>query len=86
MTTVVSNSGWATLGFPSATPALEKFGFKFSGGGAHSSRTMMFSELESVLVAVPAGASVSDYRDAIVARNILAKTTESTRQKSLRLG
>jgi hypothetical protein len=84
MTTVISNSGWMTLGFPTSAPALEKFGLKFSAGGAHISRTMMLAELEAALVAVPAGSSVSDYRDAILVRNVLAKTTESTQQKSLR--
>src|SRR5881394_637543 len=84
MTTVISKSGWATLGFPAATPALEKLGLKFSSGGSHISRTMMLAELESVLVSVPSGSSASDYRDGILVRNVLAKTTESTRQKSLR--
>jgi len=84
MTTVISKSGWATLGFPAASPALEKLGLKFSSGGSHISRTMMLAELESVLVSVPSRSSASDYRDAVLARNVLAKTTESTRQKSLR--
>jgi hypothetical protein len=84
MTTVVSNSGWTNLGFLAATPALEKFGLKFSAGGAHISRTMMLAELESVLLTVPSGSSTGGYRDAILVRNILAKTTESTRHKSLR--
>lgn len=84
MTTVISNSEWETLGFPTATPALEKLGLKFSSGGSHISRTMMLAELESVLVSVPSGSNAADYRDAILMRNVLAKTTESTRQKSLR--
>lgn len=84
MTTAISNSGWVTLGFPAATPALEQFGLKFSGGGSHISRTMMLAELEAVLFAVSAGTSAGDYREAILARNVLAKTTDSTRQKSLR--
>lgn len=84
MTTLISSAGRATLGFPVATPALEKLGLKFSSGGSHISRTMMLAELESVLATVPAGSSASDYRDAILVRNVLAKTTESTRQKSLR--
>jgi hypothetical protein len=45
---------------------------------------MMRAELESVLVAVPSGSSAGVYRDAILARNVLGKTTDSTRQKSLR--
>ncbi len=70
--------------FPAASPDLEEFGLKFSGGGSHSSRTMMLAELDSLLVAVPLGSSASAYRDAILLRNVLAKETESTRQKSLR--
>lgn len=71
-------------GFPSASPALEAFGLKFSSGGAHISRTMMLAELDAVLAAVPFGSGAADYRDAILQRNVLGKTTDSTRQKSLR--
>lgn len=84
MNAVILNGRWATLGFPDATTTLEEFGLKFSGGGSHSSRTMMLAELNSVLVAVPSGSSASAYRDAILMRNVIAKETESTRQKSLR--
>ena len=45
---------------------------------------MMLAELEAVLATVPVGSGVSDYRDAILQRNVLGKTTDSTRQKSLR--
>jgi hypothetical protein len=70
--------------FSSATLALETFGFKFSSGGAHISRTMMLAELELVLTAVPAGSDAANYREAILQKNVLGKTTDSTRQKSLR--
>lgn len=84
MTAKLPHTGWASLGFPAPTPALEQFGFKFSAGGAHISRTMMLAELESVLTSVPSGASASDYREAILVRNVLAKATESTQRESLR--
>ena len=74
----------ALLGFPTATPALESFGMKFSQGGAHISRTMMLTELDAVLAAVSVGSNPTEYRDAILQRNVLGKTTGSTRQKSLR--
>ena len=74
----------SSLGFPSASPGLETFGFKFSSGGAHISRTMMLTELGTVLANVPKGSSAAYYRDAILQRNVLGKTTDSTRQKSLR--
>jgi hypothetical protein len=70
--------------FPSASAALERFGLKFSDGGAHISRTIMLSELEALLAAVPAGSVAADYRDAAVQRNVLRKTTDSNRLKSLR--
>jgi hypothetical protein len=64
--------------------ALEKIGVKFTPGGAHISRTMMLPELEILLGNVPDGADTDCYREAIVERNILSKTTDSTRQKTLR--
>jgi hypothetical protein len=63
---------------------LETFGLKFSSGGAHISRTMMLVELDAVLAAVPVGSDAANYREAILQRNALGKTTDSTRQKSLR--
>ena len=77
-------SSLAYPGFPDGTPALESFGFKFSAGGAHFSRTMMLSELEAVLAAVPVGCNSKDYRAAILCGNVLGKTTDSTRKKTLR--
>src|SRR5258706_12199355 len=74
----------SSVHFPLPSPVLEAFGFKFSSGGGHISRTMMLSELEAVLTNVPQGSGTADYREAIVERNILGKTTDSTRQKSLR--
>jgi len=70
--------------FPSASRSLEAFGLKFSSGGAHISRTMMLAELSDVLAAVRLGSGASEYREAILRGNVLGKTTEGTRQKSLR--
>lgn len=69
---------------PVGTPVLESFGFKFSGGGAHISKTMMLAELSQLFAAVPAGSSAEEYRVAVLERNVLAKTTDSTRKKTLR--
>ncbi len=44
----------------------------------------MLAELGAVLASVPQGSGAADYREAILQRNILGKTTDSTRQKSLR--
>ena len=73
-----------SFAFLAAEPALEKFGMKFSAGGPHISRTMMLAELGAVLASVPPGSTAADYREAILQRNVLGKTTDSTRQKSLR--
>ncbi len=77
-------SGRFALGFPAASPELEAFGVKFSSGGPHISRTMMLAELGAVLAVVPQGSGAADYRAAILQHNVLGKTTDSTRQKSLR--
>ena len=45
---------------------------------------MMLAELGAVLANVPQGSGAADYREAILQRNVLGKTTDSTRQKSLR--
>jgi hypothetical protein len=80
----LTTGGISSLGFPAPSPALETFGFKFSSGGAHISRTMMMQELGTVLANVPQGSSAADYRKAILQQNVLGKTTDSTRHKSLR--
>lgn len=73
-----------TVAFPNATPALEAFGFKFSDGGSHISRTMMLSELDALLGVVRPNGTPAEYRDAVLNHNALGKTTASTRDKSLR--
>src|ERR1700733_10719130 len=78
------SSGASSLGFPVPSLALETFGLKFSSGGPHISRTMMLAELGAVLANVPQGSAAADYREAILERNVLGKTTDSTRRESLR--
>src|SRR5215203_278080 len=51
---------------------------------AHASRTMMFSELELLLDAVPAGAYPEEYRQAVLEENVLLKGAATTRAKSWR--
>jgi hypothetical protein len=77
-------ASFATHTFPAQSPRLEALGFKFSSGGAHISRTIMLAELHSVLEHIPIGSQAEDYRNAIGQQNILGKTTDSTRQKSIR--
>jgi hypothetical protein len=50
----------------------------------HASRTMMLSELELLLDAVPPDASPEDYRQAVLDENVLLKGAATTREKSLR--
>lgn len=44
----------------------------------------MLQELGAVLTHVPPGSDAGKYREAVLQRNVLGKTTDSTRQKSLR--
>ena len=82
--TIVPANGFFSPGFPAASSVLEIFGFKFSSGGAHISRTMMLEELSAILARVPIGSMPVDYREAVLQQNVLGKVTESTREKSLR--
>lgn len=65
------------------TAYLEGLGFKLAKGGAHTSRTMMLAELDSLLTHVSIDALDQDYSSAVVERNVLAKDTVSSRKKSL---
>jgi BrxA len=53
-------------------------------GGTHTSRTIMLRELRQLLSNCPAGASKEDLTAAILVDNVLAKRSESSRQRSLR--
>ncbi len=68
-----------TVGLPSDKSLPESFGFRSGDRGTHTSRTMMLAELTELLASQPADAAAADYRRAIVAGNVLAKRTESTR-------
>jgi hypothetical protein len=64
---------------------LERFGFTFSRGGAHLSRTMMLGELETLLSATDRpNATQADYRHAIVEENCLGKRSQQTRALTYR--
>jgi hypothetical protein len=68
--------------FPASGPraAAEKLGFRFGDKGTHSSRTLMFSEVQGVLAAAPAAGDRAAYASAIVDGNCLEKPTASTRR------
>lgn len=70
--------------FPSGGPAsgADRAGFRFGDKGTHSSRTLMFSDLEAVLAAAAEDANREAYAKAIIEGNCLQKATASTRRIS----
>jgi hypothetical protein len=67
---------------PSSGRSDSRNGFRRMEGGTHSSRTMMFAELSTVLGIVPAAFARSAYTDSIVHGNALHKATAATRRIS----
>lgn len=59
------------------------FGFRYGDKGTQSSRTIMLSELQTLLVTVPGSRDRQDYEKAILVDNCLGKQTLSTRKLSL---
>lgn len=62
--------------------ALQTLGFRTSGGGAHQAKTMMASELSSILTAEPL--ELSDLRCLVLEANALGKSTAAARSGALR--
>lgn len=58
---------------------LEDLGFKFGKDGAHSSRTLMFTEISKLFSSLPVTASPEQYQADIVQFNLLHKPTEKAR-------
>ncbi len=61
-----------------------KFGFKFGQAGAHTSRTIMLSELELLFASFPQDVTRNDYHAAILNENVLGKRTSKTRELTYR--
>ena len=57
---------------------------KTASGGAHTSRTMMLSELRELLAAAPPTAGYEELRTAVLSENILGKRSEAGRARSFR--
>lgn len=53
-------------------------------GGTHTSRTMMLSELESLLDGTPVSADAATLKSAVIDHNITSKNTMSGRQRTYR--
>jgi len=64
----------------SFTPYPKQLGFRAGNKGTHTSRTMMLEELGQLLAAVPLDSPRSAYLSAVVADNVLSKTTVATRK------
>ena len=58
----------------------ERQGFRFGARGTHTSRTMMFDELSTVLTVTPSEGRREDYALAIIESNCLGKPTVATRR------
>ena len=56
-----------------------EFGFKVGGGGAHTARTMMLTDLTTLLGAAPKESKREDFNRLIVEENVLGKRTTSNR-------
>lgn len=67
---------------PHAVPDALAAGFRLGAIGTHTSRTLMFDELTSVLERVPPEGRRQDYQRAIVDDNALSKPTSATRRLS----
>ena len=65
-----------------ARPEAEAAGFRLGAKGTHTSRTIMLTDLETVLDATGMDAARTDYFSAIVDSNCLSKTTAATRRLS----
>ncbi|MEW6574587.1 MAG: hypothetical protein AB1374_13265 [Bacillota bacterium] len=66
----------------SAPASWVQAGFRFGDKGTHTSRTIMFEELATVLHECPEEATHDDYARAIIDRNCLGKRTVATRKLS----
>ena len=69
---------------PVARAFPERLGFRSGERGTHTSRTMMLTELQALLAALPADATRDDYEQAITEDNVLGKKTASTRRLTVK--
>lgn len=67
---------------PEHSPAAERAGFRFGARGTHSSRTIMFAELDELLRGLPEDAAQAAYSEAVISENALGKATAASRRHS----
>ena len=60
----------------------EKYGFQFGKKTVHTSRTIMFAELNELFIHVSATADVASYKRAIIEDNCLLKRSMSNRKRT----
>jgi hypothetical protein len=63
---------------------LTRLGLRFGINGPHAARTMMLDDLRALIAHTPCGATRQDYTTAVVAENLLGKSTKKARALSLR--
>ncbi len=63
---------------------LIKFGFKFGKNGTHSSRTIMFKEIQALFSSTQATATIEQYQSEVINYNCLNKSTANTRKLTFR--
>ncbi len=59
----------------------KQYGFITTGMGAHTGRTIMFRDLQTLLVFGSTESSLQDYRNVILEENILLKPTKAARKE-----
>jgi len=69
---------------PTSPTSRELLGFRDGDKGTHSSRTLMFKEIDELLAVATDRMSMPDYRRFVVEENILAKRTRTTREYTVR--
>lgn len=62
---------------------LAGLGFNSGRNGVHAARTVMLGEISSLLAEVGGNRDRQDYADAVVERNVLSKSTASSRKRTL---
>lgn len=65
------------------SPTGKQFGFRYGDKGTHSSRTIMFEELQQLLESHPGNVPREIYIQAVIDENCLGKHTAATRKLSL---
>ncbi len=63
-------------------PLRQRLGFRDGERGTHSGRTLMLRELARLFEATSPGATLADYRRAVVADNVLGKATAANRLRT----